>query len=129
MKNILLLSLFALFAPCDLEAHDISYSFDSIAKNVKIEIQGDWVYVHLNTGATKGPRIIQTEIDANNGKWDKVGFEYVFIQDIPRSFRTMETVTVTWKVMKIDWDAWKKTNCHSIFWSSRRSASRKKTSI
>jgi hypothetical protein len=86
-------------------------SFDSLKDRIRVEQIGDSTYIHFETGAMKGPRITRTEVQGpmaytGDERERQVVFEYYFIQDLPHSFKTMDRVEVTWKVMTQDWNKW-----------------------
>jgi len=85
--------------------------FDSVKERISVQQSGDWTYVHFQTGAMKGPRIVRAEVQGpqaytGDEREKRVVFQYYFIQDMPHSFRTMDRVEVTWKVMTQDWTKW-----------------------
>jgi hypothetical protein len=114
MKTFLLLSLFLLLPVASVHAQEALQPYESLSKSIQVEDQGDWILIHLQTMAgMKGPRIIRTQVRGpqpytGDEREKRVVFEYFFIQDLPHSLRTGESVIITWKVMKTDWTAWNK---------------------
>jgi hypothetical protein len=89
---------------------DITEPFDALSKHIKVTESGNWIYVQLQALAPTGPRILRT---STRGPMpytsdDRVLLEYFFIWDVadPHSKRSNEPITVSWKIMKLDWNKW-----------------------
>ena len=114
MKKLVFLLLIFFWSCPYISAQETLQSFDSLSKSIQVDDKGDWVYVHLQTFAgMKGPRIVRSQVRGpqpytGDEREKRVVFEYFFIQDVPHSLRSGESVTVTWKVMKADWTSWNK---------------------
>jgi hypothetical protein len=102
--------LFALlFAASSLNAKEVVTRLDPKGESIKIEEKGDWVFVSLKTQTMAGQRLIFAWPESFAGQ-KEIYLDYYFIQNIAASYRHIEPVTVTWKIMKIDWDNWHNEN-------------------
>lgn len=90
-------------------AKEVTTPFDPKAESIKVEEKGDWVYISLKTQTMAGQRLIYAWPESFTGQ-KEIYLDYYFIQNIAASYRHLEPVTVTWRIMKLDWSKWQKEN-------------------
>ncbi len=98
-----------MLAGSHLRANEVATPFDPKAESIKIEERENWVHISLQTQTMAGQRLICAWPESLYGKRE-VYLDYCFIQNMAASYRHMEPVTVTWKIMKTDWVKWQEEN-------------------